>query len=250
MRLLSRASVLLATFVLAGPAARSQPFEPWTGEKELVGTLGDGQPLRLVLRIEGRKVSGTSLRGAEGPKRSISGTFEPPSSLRLEETGADGERSSSATASFVTADWLEGSWRVTGEGMKRRFRLAAEGVKLPPEEDTLSGRYKSVLKLGDLDRRATFDVRRISADRVRVKGATETIEDPETSVIDRALVDGTGSLADGVVDLVSPSTGKGGCHLRLLFADDGLRVSGTTPGCAGRSATFDGRYRRVGPPQL
>ncbi|MES1243177.1 MAG: hypothetical protein ABUT39_16310 [Acidobacteriota bacterium] len=93
---------------------------------------------------------------------------------------------------------------------------------------------------------AEIDILQVGPGVLRVKGLATWVGNAETGNVNTGDFSGT----------VKPERLKArfenadGCKLDILFHAEGLKVEKTASACGGLNVTFDGEYKRTGPPKL
>ncbi len=112
-----------------------------------------------------------------------------------------------------------------------------------PESSPFDGHYE---RTGTGKDEATLDIAQVGPDLIRIKGFAEWVGNPETGNVNTGDFIGTAQLAHRKARFENAD----GCKLDVLFQDGGLKVEKTETACGGLNVTFDGEYKRTGPPQL
>jgi hypothetical protein len=112
-----------------------------------------------------------------------------------------------------------------------------------PETSPLNGHYE---RTGEGEDEATLDIAQVGPDLIRIKGFAEWVGNPETGNVNTGDFTGTARLESRKAHFENTD----GCKLDLLFQEGGVKVENTEMDCGGLNVTFDGEYKRTGPPKL
>jgi hypothetical protein len=112
-----------------------------------------------------------------------------------------------------------------------------------PESSAFDGHYERTGK--DVDE-AELDVLQVGPGIIRIKGLATWVGNAETGNVNTGDFSGTAKLDR----LKAHFENMDGCKLDILFHADGLKIENTASACGGLNVTFDGEYKRTGPPKL
>ena len=110
-------------------------------------------------------------------------------------------------------------------------------------DSPFDGHYE---RTGTGEDEASLDILQVGPGILRIKGSALWVGDPATGNVNTGDVSGT----------VKPERLKArfenadGCKLDILFHAEGLKIENTDTACGGLNVTFDGEYKRTGPPKL
>jgi hypothetical protein len=110
-------------------------------------------------------------------------------------------------------------------------------------ESPFDGHYE---RTGTGKNEAELDILQVGPGILRIKGLAQWVGNAETGNVNVGDISGT----------LRPNRLKGhfenqdGCKLDILFHAEGLKIENTTTECGGLNVTFDGEYKRTGPPKL
>ena len=93
---------------------------------------------------------------------------------------------------------------------------------------------------------AELDILQVGPGVLRVKGLAQWVGNAETGNVHTG--DFSGTLKPE--RLKAHFENEYGCKLDILFHAEGLKVQNTASDCGGINVTFDGEYKRTGPPKL
>lgn len=93
---------------------------------------------------------------------------------------------------------------------------------------------------------AELDVLQVGPGVLRIKGLARWVGNAETGNVNTGEVSGTLKPER----LKAHFENADGCKLDILFHAEGLKVENTADDCGGLNVTFDGEYKRTGPPKL
>lgn len=171
--------------------------------------------------------------------------------FHLEEFDEAGKSTRKFAGRFVTPDWIEGTWSSAGGRKEMPFSAwSVSGEQIPASgpADTMSGRYQRMIR-GRVDKNsATLNIWLLKDGRVRVQGDALWIGNPKTGSVHDGEVDGVFPVKTGKV-FYRDSEQSDSCSFTMAFANGSLTVSDDTMNCGGLNVTFEGTYRKVGPPK-
>jgi hypothetical protein len=93
---------------------------------------------------------------------------------------------------------------------------------------------------------AELDILQVGPGILRIKGLATWVGNPETGNVNTG--DFSGTLKPE--RLKAHFENADGCMLDILFQAEGLKIENTDTACGGLNVTFDGEYKRTGPPEL
>jgi hypothetical protein len=112
-----------------------------------------------------------------------------------------------------------------------------------PETSPFDGHYE---RTGTGENEASLDVLQVGPGLIRIKGLALWVGNRETGDVNTGDVSGTAPLER----LKAHFENQDDCKLDVLFHADGLKIENTASACGGLNVTFDGEYKRTGPPKL
>jgi hypothetical protein len=121
--------------------------------------------------------------------------------------------------------------------------VTAPAVAESPESSPVDGHYE---RTGTGKDEASLDILQVGPGMIRLKGLAQWVGDAETGNVNTGDISGTAKLNR----LKAHFENTDGCKLDILFQADGLKIENTDAACGGLNVTFDGEYKRTGPPQL
>jgi hypothetical protein len=110
-------------------------------------------------------------------------------------------------------------------------------------ESPFDGHYE---RTGTGKNEASLDILQVGPGVLRVKGLAVWVGNAETGNVNTGDISGTMKPER----LKAHFENMDGCKLDILFSAEGLKVENTTSECGGLNVTFDGAYKRTGPPKL
>lgn len=93
---------------------------------------------------------------------------------------------------------------------------------------------------------ATLDILQVGPGVLRIKGSAQWVGDPQTGNVNTGEISGTMKPER----LKAHFENADGCKLDILFHAEGLKIQNTATDCGGLNVTFDGEYKRTGPPAV
>ena len=170
----------------------------------------------------------------------------------LDEVDERGSKTGKFEGKFVSKDWIEGTWSSTGTKKEMPFSAwATDGQQIPAAkaDDRVSGEYKRVDKKGRFDRdTSVLDVWLLKDEELRVKGYSSWVGNVRAGNVNVGEVDGIFELRGSKLVLKSGDVDDE-CRFTITFAADSLTVTEDNLKCGGLNVSFDGKYRKVGPPK-
>lgn len=110
-------------------------------------------------------------------------------------------------------------------------------------ESPFDGHYE---RTGTGKNAATLDILQVGPGVLRVKGSAQWVGDPQTGNVNVGDISGTLKPER----LKAHFENADGCKLDILFHAEGLKIQNSSTDCGGLNVTFDGEYKRTGPPEL
>jgi hypothetical protein len=124
---------------------------------------------------------------------------------------------------------------------------SAHAVPVSPDateaESPFDGHYE---RTGTGEDKATLDILQVGPGILRIKGSALWVGNPETGNVNTGDLSGTLKPER----LKAHFENADGCKLDILFHAEGLKIQNTDTACGGLNVTFDGEYKRTGPPKL
>ncbi|MEP6913068.1 MAG: hypothetical protein ABI923_09950 [bacterium] len=222
------------------------------GEREFSGTINNTLRVRMRLSQSGKILSGSYAYERVGKSLKLNGAMTSEKEFYLNEFDERGRQTGKFEGNFVSTDWLEGTWSSTSTKKEMPFSAwAIDGKQTPATDaqDRVSGQYRRVDKRGRFDRdSATLNVWLLKDGQVRVAGDSTWVGNEATGNVNVGNVDGVFALLSNKVFFKSGG-GDDDCHFTIMFGEGSLLVTGDNLQCGGLNVSFDGKYRRVGPPK-
>jgi hypothetical protein len=110
-------------------------------------------------------------------------------------------------------------------------------------ESPFDGHYE---RTGTGKHTAELDILQVGPGVLRIKGLAQWVGNAETGNVNTG--DFSGTLKPE--RLKAHFENADGCKLDILFHAEGLKIENTDTACGGLNVTFDGEYKRTGPPKL
>src|SRR5262249_22655935 len=151
--------------------------------------------------------------------------------------------------------WIDGIWTSTKTKKKQPFSAFAIGGNQIPAtsaDDVVSGKYERVDQRGRVDERdepGELDVWLLKDGRVKVVGNALWVGNAKTGNINSGNVEGIFRLQGS--KLLIKDKGGNDCGFTVTFGRNSLTVTDDTgfSSCWGLNVSFNGKYRKVGPPE-
>lgn len=248
---INRGIILCGAMLIAlAVSARAVPAQS-TGEREFVGTIDKTLRVRMKLSQSGNVLSGSYVYERIGKNLRLTGEMTFENEFRLNEFDERGTQTGTFEGTFVSRDWIEGTWSSAGTKRQRYFTAkATDGTQIPAAtaNDRVSGEYKRVDENGRFDEHtAVVNVWLLKNGEVRVLGFSSWVGNAKTGDINVGNVEGLYAVHGGKV-LFKSGDGDDHCRFTILFGRDSLLVTEDNRMCGGWNVSFDGKYRRVGAP--
>src|SRR5262249_38349656 len=156
---------------------------------------------------------------------------------------------------FNTKDWIDGH-RYSNKTKKEQpfSAVVIDGSQIPVAnaDDVISGKYKRVNQRGRIDTRdapSELDIWLLKDGQVRLEGYAAWRQGPEIGQLNTGSVQGNFRLQESKVFFKDEDDNK--CRFTITFGRNSLTVTKDRfNGCWGFNVTFNGKYRKVGPPGL
>jgi hypothetical protein len=209
---------------------------------ELFGHLGKEVRISMKLTFHNHRVNGSYAYVKYNKPIPLSGSCVG-GTLALQESGPSGRPTGSFRGSFSKPEIVDGTWS-TPDGKKSiPFQLQA----LSPT-DHVSGRYI----MGDYLARnpsygAELDILLLDDGRVRVQGNAQVAFGAPGN-FNVGDVDGSAKLEGDGVHYINDPSEPDSCRFTIHFMPRAISVTDDNMACGGLNVTFDGGYKRVGPP--
>lgn len=220
-------------------------------EREFAGAINKTIKIRMKLSQSGNEIRGTYSYEKVGKELQISGSVSGDQ-VTLNETDEHGNQTGAFKGRFVNPDLIEGTW-TNADGTRTFFfsvSAASNGPRTPPSSSSVGGQYKRLNAKGTLDyHSAEIDVQLLGDGRVRVQGDATWVGNPKTGNVNTGQIDGTFAL-NGDKVIYNDDGGDQGCRFTMTFTRDLLIVTDDNGNCGGLNVSFDGRYKRFGPPKF
>jgi hypothetical protein len=250
---MNRRSIVCLTMLIALTAS-ARPAPPQSsGEREFVGTINNTLRVRLRLSQSGKSLSGSYVYERIGKSLRLNGAMTSEKEFYLNEFDEGGKLTGRFEGKFVTEDWIEGSWSsVKAKEKSTDFEARDLNGKQIPNggpNDKISGEYKRVFR-GSFDRdTAVLDVWLLKDGRVRVAGQAIWVGNIKTGNVNEGSVDGVFPLRGNRM-FYKETDSDNPCSFAIAFGVNSLTVTFDHFQCGGINVTFDGKYRKVGPPKF
>jgi hypothetical protein len=245
----------LSLFVAPRREARALPF-PMQDEREFAGTINNTLKVRITLKRNGEVLTGSYSYERIGKSLRLNGKLYDEKEFSIDEFDERGTRTGNFTGKFVTPDWIEGYWEPAATGKKQLpfSAMVQDGEHIPAAsaQDQLSGQYRRVFR-GRFDKDAgTLNVWLLKDGRYRVEGVALWVgqgDDPERRPVHVGDIDGVFAL-QGRKIIYEDTSMENGCRLTITFGTGNATITDDNAMCGGVNVTFDGEYKKVGPPHI
>jgi hypothetical protein len=246
-----RIMLCLVMFIALTASARPVPDQS-SDEREFVGTINNTLRVRIRLSQSGKILSGSYAYEKIGKGLRLNGAMTSENEFYLNEYDERGTQTGKFEGKFVSKDWIEGTWVSTSTKKEMPFSAwAIDGKQTPTAnaDDRISGKYRRVDKSGRFDRdSAELNVWLLNDGQVRVTGDSSWVGNARTGNVNVGEVNGIFAL-QGIKLFFKGGDSDDDCHFAITFGGDSLLVTGDNLQCGGLNVSFDGRYRKVGPPK-
>jgi hypothetical protein len=240
-------TTLIALTVSARPALSQS-----SGEREFVGTINKTLRVRIKLSQSGQSLSGSYVYERIGKSIRLNGAMTDKKEFYLNEVDEHGSQTGKFEGKFVSKDWIEGTWSSTSPKKEMPFSAwAMEGKQIPTANahDQVSGEYRRVDQRGRFDRDSSvLDIWLLEDGELRVKGYSSWVGNARTGNVNVGEVDGIFELHDSKLFFRYGDVDDE-CRFTITFGADSLTVTDDNLKCGGVNVSFDGKYRKVGPPK-
>lgn len=232
------------------------------GEREYVGAMGSSLRIRMKLNIQGKTVSGSYIYEAVGRPLQLDGTLSGRQ-ITLKETDDKGKHTGTFKGQFVTATLIEGTWTNPAGSKSLPFSVKAiadSSTAASPSSssssssggessDGVSGQYRRVDANGRFEKEsgATLNIRLRGA-MAEIQGDASLVVNAKTGNVRTGNVEGSYKLTGNIIKVKGED--EYSCSLTITFGKGTLEVTGDNGQCGGLAVSFDGSYRRVGPPKF
>lgn len=211
---------------------------------ELFGQLGKEVSISMKLIFHDHRVDGSYAYVRYNKPIPLSGSCAG-GTLALQESDSSSRPTGYFRGSFSKPEMVEGTWSTPDGKKSMPFQLQA----LSPT-DQVSGRYI----MGDYLARkpeygAELNILLLDDGRLRVQG-NALIHFGAPGNFNVGEVDGTAKLAGDEVHYIDDASEPDSCHFTIRFMPRAINVTDDNMACGGVNVTFDGGYKRVGPPNL
>jgi hypothetical protein len=243
-----RRLLFLTVLVLAGNSLAS-PHQ-LKREREFAGTINKTIKIRMKLSRNGKEISGTYVYEKVGKELQLSGGVSGEQ-VTLKESDEHGNQTGIFKGRFVNADLIEGTW-TNGDG-NRTFpfsvRASSGESDTLPSPSAIGGQYKRLNARGKLDyHSAEIDVQLLEDGRVRVQGDATWVGNANTGNVNTGEIEGTFVVQGNKV--IYKDADEDACQFTITFGRDFLTVTGDNGKCGGLNVSFDGKYKKFGPPKF
>ena len=220
-------------------------------EREFAGTINKTIKIRMKLSQSGNEIRGAYYYEKIGTELQLSGSVSGDQ-VTLKESDQQGNQTGIFKGRFVNPDLIEGTWTNADETRTFFFSVSAIGgePRTSASPAGFSGQYKRLNARGKLDyHSAEIDVQLLEGGRVRIQGDATWVGNPNTGNVNTGQVDGTFNLQGNKV-IYRDADGEDACQFTITFARDLLIVTEDNGKCGGLNVSFDGRYKKFGPPKF
>jgi hypothetical protein len=231
--------------------ARAASFQS-NSEREFVGTINQTLRVRIRLSQNGEALRGSYAYERIGKSLRLDGKLYDEKEFSLDEFDERGNQTGNFTGKFVTKDWIEGYWSPAAGKKQLPFSaLVQDGSQIPAAsvKDHLSGQYKRLIE-GRFDQDSgTLNVWLLKDGHYRVEGVALWMGagDPDHRSVHVGDIDGVFVL-DGRKIAYKDLSMENGCSFNITFGTGSLKITDDNSMCGGVNVTFDGDYKKVGPP--
>jgi len=235
--------LLIALTVSAQPVSQQA-----SGEREFVGTINRTLKIRMKLSKSGKALSGSYVYESVGQKLRLNGTVDEDE-FELNESDERGTQTGKFAGKFVTDDWIEGTWS-SGKKELPFTAFATGGKRVPTSDptDKISGEYQRIYQSRPDKDTSVLDIWRLQDGRVRVLGNSTWVGNAKTGNVNVGAIDGVYDLKGSSV-FVTDGDEDDDCHFTITFAANALTVTKDNLKCGGLNVSFNGQYRKTGPPK-
>ncbi len=222
------------------------------GEREYVGAMNNSIRIRMKLAQNGKQISGSYIYEKIGKPLQLRGTVSGQQ-ITLTETDASGNHTGTFKARFVTADLIEGSW-TNPEGTKTmpfNVKAIAGGSTRPSSSsDTIGGEYARVDATGRIEKvsGASINVKLLTNGSAEIQGEAVLVVDAKRGNVRTGNVEGKYNLRGNKI--LVKGEGAYDCSLIITFGKGTLEVTDDNGNCGGMAVSFNGDYKRIGPPKF
>lgn len=243
----SRRLLLLGVLALAANSFAST--HQVKREREFAGTINKTIKIRMKLTQNGNEIRGTYYYEKVGKELQLSGSVSGEQ-VALKESDQHGNQTGIFKGRFVNADLIEGTW-TNADGTKTFFFTVRAGSSEPRTLASPSrGQYKRLNSRGKLDyHSAEINVQLLEDGRVRLQGDATWVGNANTGNVNVGQIDGTFTVQGDRV-IYKDDGGEDACRLTITFARDLLIVTEDNGKCGGLNVSFDGKYKKFGPPKF
>lgn len=241
--------MLMCLMLLIALTASARPVYRQAGvEKEFVGTINRTLKIRMKLSKSGKAMGGSYVYESVGQKLRLNGTVDEDE-FELNESDERGTQTGKFAGKFVTDDWLEGTW-TSGKKELPFTAFATGGKRVPASDpnDKISGEYQRYYQGRPDKDTSVLDIWQLKNGGVRVLGNSTWVGNAKTGNVNVGAIDGVYDLKGSKV-LVSDGDDPDDCHFTITFAANALTVTKDNLKCGGLNVSFDGQYRKTGPPK-
>ena len=225
---------------------------PLQGEREFVGTINNTIRIRMKLAQSGNAIGGTYLYEKIGKDIQLKGSLSGQQ-ITLKETDASGNQTGTFKGRFVTADVIEGTWSNADGTKTLPFRVSASAVDSLPATsagDPVTGEYARLDAKGRIEKvsGASINVRLLKDGLVEIEGEAVLVVDAKRGNVRTGGVEGKYKLNGN--KLLVKGEGEYDCALTITFGKGTLEVTDDNGNCGGLAVSFNGDYKKVGPPKF
>lgn len=245
-----RIIVRLAMLIAVTASALAVPAQS-RAEREFVGTINNTLRVRIRLSQSGEMLSGSYAYERVGASLRLNGEMTSEKSFYLKEFDEHGRQTGKFEGEFVSKDWIEGTWRSPNGKKEMPFSAwVIDGKQIPTADapDGVSGRYMLLDERGRLDPTSShLNVWLLKDGQVRVAGVSFWVTNAKTGNVNFGAVDGILTLQGN--KLFYKSDDEDECRFTITLGSGSLLITDDNLRCGGFNVSFDGKYRRVGPPK-
>lgn len=247
--------VLFLSFLMSVALSMDSFAAQTQGEREYVGAMGNSLRIRMTLAIDGKAVEGSYVYEAVGKPLALSGTLNGKQ-ITLRESDEKGKHTGTFKGRFVTATLIEGTWSNPAGTKTLPFSVKAVANSSTTDEaptaasnDGISGQYQRVDASGRVQKvsGSTINVE-LRGGSVKIQGQAFLVVNAQTGNVRTGDVEGTFRLSGNIAKVKSED--EYSCAMTITFGKGALEVTDDNGQCGGLSVSFNGSYKRVGPPKF
>ena len=220
-------------------------------EREFAGTINKTIKIRMKLSQDGNEIRGVYYYEKVGKELQLNGSVTGEQ-VTLKESDQNGNQTGIFKGHFVNPDLIEGTWTNTDGTKTFSFSVSASSgePRTLQSPSSVEGQYKRLNARGKVDyHSAEIDIQLLKDGRVRVQGDATWVGNPDTGNVNTGQIDGTFALQGNKV-IYKDDGGEYACRFTMTFVKDLLIVTEDNGNCGGLNVSFDGKYKKFGPPKF